>query len=299
MSKRKPIKKRLCPERMEKLAQIRGSKFRRPKNNYIWISKQEYRELFEVRKNKRLFFDIETSPNVVFSWRTGYNLNIGHDNIINERAIICISYKWEGEDVVNTLVWDKNQCDKKLLEKFVTIANEADELVAHNGDRYDIRWLRTRCLYHRIPAFPTYKSLDTLKKAKSRFSFNSNKLDYIAKFLGLGGKMDTGGFTLWTDIVLHKSKEALKKMVEYCERDVVLLEDVYRTLSPYIEHNTHMGVLNGGEKHSCPECGADESVLVKTIVTKAGTVQRLMHCPICDKVYKISNRDYQKKVLNV
>jgi hypothetical protein len=42
---------------------------------------------------KRLFFDIETSPNIGYFWRAGYKLNIGHENIIEERKIICISYK--------------------------------------------------------------------------------------------------------------------------------------------------------------------------------------------------------------
>ena len=33
------------------------------------------------KKFKRLFFDIETSPNIVFSWNIGYNLNISYENI--------------------------------------------------------------------------------------------------------------------------------------------------------------------------------------------------------------------------
>lgn len=297
MSKKKPIKKRLNPERMDKLRSLRGKSFKEPKNNYIWITKDEYKSLFEVRPNKRLFFDIETSPNLVLSWRVGYNMSIPHDNIVKERAIICISYKWEGSDTVKTLYWDKKQCDKKLLESFVEIANEADELVAHNGDKFDIRWLRTRCLYHRIPAFPNYKTLDTLKKAKSGFYFNSNKLDYIAKFLGLGGKIETN-FDLWKDIVLDKSKEALDDMIKYCEKDVVLLEDVYKVMTPYIEHNSHMAVLQGGEKHHCPECTSDEVEFLKTIVTKAGTIQRLMKCKICEKVYKISNTSYRNYLEN-
>ena len=122
---------------------------------------------------RRLFFDIETAPMIVYSWRVGWKLTIPTDNIIEDWRVICISYKWEGEDKVHTLDWGKEMCDKKLLEEFIKIANQSDEMVAHNGDRFDIKKIRTRCIYHRIPMFPDYKSLDTLKKAKSGFNFNS------------------------------------------------------------------------------------------------------------------------------
>jgi len=144
------------------------------------------------KKIKRLFFDIETSPNIGLFWTAGYKQNISHENIIKERAIICICYKWAGEDEVHSLTWDKNQNDKKLLEQFIKILNDANEIIGHNGDRFDLPWIRTRCLYHRIPIFPNYTTLDTLKNSRSKFKFNSNKLDYIASFLGLGKKIHTG-----------------------------------------------------------------------------------------------------------
>ena len=134
-------------------------------------------------KKKRLFFDIETSPNIGFFWSAGYKLNVPYSNIIKERAIICICYKWAGDDKVYSLTWDNNQDDKKMLEKFIEVANDATELVGHNGDKFDLPWVRTRCLYHKIPVFPNYTTVDTLKQARSKFRFNSNKLDYIAQFL--------------------------------------------------------------------------------------------------------------------
>ena len=66
---------------------------------------------------KRLFFDIETSPNIGLFWEAGYRKTISPDNIIKERAIICICYKWEHEEEVHSLTWDKNQNDKKMLEQ--------------------------------------------------------------------------------------------------------------------------------------------------------------------------------------
>ena len=112
---------------------------------------------------RRLFWDIETSPNIVLSWRVGRKVNLDYDNILHERAVICIGYKWEGENEVGALSWDKEQGDMAMLSRFADIAGEADEMVAHNGDSFDLGWFKTRCLLHGIQTFPEYKTVDTLK----------------------------------------------------------------------------------------------------------------------------------------
>lgn len=237
---------------------------------------------------KRLFFDIETSPMTVYTWRTGWKLNIGTDNIIEDWKIICISYKWEHEDKVKNLTWDKDQDDKQMLLDFIKIANKADELIAHNGDRFDIKKIRTRCIYHRIPMFPKYRTLDTLKKAKSGFNFNSNRLDYIAKFLGVGAKVEHEGFNMWVKC-LQGDKQALKDMVYYCDGDIVVLEDVFFVLQNYILNNTHAGVNNGKLKASCPNCSSEDVALLKNNFTAKGTIKRQVECQPCGYVYEISN----------
>jgi hypothetical protein len=242
---------------------------------------------------KRLFFDIETSPNIGFFWQSGYRLNVPYSNIIKERAIICICYKWEGEDKVYSLTWDKDQDDKVMLEKFIEIANDANELVGHNGDRFDLPWIRTRCLYHRIPTFPTYVTIDTLKHARSKFRFNSNRLDYIAQFLNVGEKTETGGFDLWKNIVLNKDKEALKNMVEYCKNDVAILEKVYHELAKYVPHKTHLGALVTGEKTCCPECGSSDLRHSQTRYSATGTPRIQMQCNNCHKYHTVANRTYE------
>lgn len=255
---------------------------------------KKYCDLKMEKGIRRLFFDIETSPMIVYSWRIGWKLNIPHTNIIEDWKIICISYKWQNEDKVRTLKWDKNLCDKKMLEDFIKIANTADEIIAHNGDRFDIKKIRTRCIFHRIPMFPKYRTLDTLKKAKSGFCFNSNKLDYIAKFLGVGAKLEHEGFDMWVKC-LKGDKKALKEMIKYCEMDIVVLEDVYLAMQSYIKPNTHSGVVHGNLKHSCPSCGNNENIThLKNDVTEKGTVSRVMECDSCGHNYNISNSSFKK-----
>jgi uncharacterized protein YprB with RNaseH-like and TPR domain len=241
--------------------------------------------LNQVRTNrKRLFFDIETSPNIGLFWEAGYKKNIDYSNIIKERAIICICYKWEDSKEVGYLTWDSKQCDKKMLQKFIDIANSADQLVGHNGDRFDLAWIRTRCLFHRIDMFPTYTTIDTLKVSRSKFKFNSNKLDYIAKYLGMGKKIKTE-FGLWKDIVLNKDKAAMTKMIKYCQQDVKLLEKVYKELSVHLSSKTHFGVIFGADRGSCPECGSDDLVRMVNRITATGVKKIQFQCKTCGKYH--------------
>ena len=233
---------------------------------------------------KRLFFDIEVSANLGMFWQSGFKISIGPESIIKERAIICICYKWEGERECHSLTWDSKQCDKKMLATFVKIANEADELIGHNGDRFDLAWIRTRCLYHGIQMFPKYVTIDTLKVARSKFKFNSNKLNYIAKFLGIGQKIHTD-LDLWKNIMLNRDKVAMDKMVKYCKNDVILLEKVYKHLSTHIEPKTHFGVVDGNDRGSCPECGSKELTISQTRYSATGVKKFAMQCKNCNKFH--------------
>lgn len=248
---------------------------------------------------KRLFMDLETSPCIGYFWRPGYKVNLSYDNILEENKIICICYKWQHEDKVHSLTWDSKQNDKKMLQKFIKVANKADELVGHNGDRFDLKWVKTRCLKHNIPAFPKYATLDTLKAARGTFLFNSNRLDYIGQFLGVGQKTETGGFQLWKD-VMTGDKKALAKMVEYCENDVVLLQDVWERMKNYVPHKTSIrGQEQDLPKYCCPECGNKNVYLNKTRSTAMGTIQRDMHCKTgCGKYFRISNKSYMDLLLD-
>lgn len=235
-----------------------------------------------MTKRRRLFFDIEVSPNIAFIWSSGYKINVDPGSIIKERAIICICYKWEDEKDTHSLQWDHKQNDKKLLEAFIKVANEADELVGHNGDKFDLAWIRTRCLFHGLSMFPKYSTIDTLKIARSKFKFNSNKLNYIADFLGIGEKIKTD-FNLWKNIVLNKDPKAMEDMIKYCKKDVILLEKVYKHLAQHIEPKTHYGVIFGADRGSCAECGSDDLVRQRIRVMATGLRKIQYQCKTCGK----------------
>jgi len=245
---------------------------------------------------KRLFYDIETSFCEGHFWRPGWNQTILPHQIINYAQIISISWKWEGSDKVEHLDWGlKKQCDKRLVEKFIKVLDKADEIVAHNGDRFDIKWIRTRALFHGIEMRDTYNMIDTLKMCKKYLSLPSNKLAEVARYFNLTLKLDAGGIKTWMGIIFEKSQESLDHMHYYCDGDVVTLEEVFNKLRPYARNKSNYAVLKGGSKFECPECGSDHVVVNKTYTTAAGTIQHFMKCKEkeCRQPFKINNKTYQ------
>ena len=190
--------------------------------NRYRLNPQQEAKLFgyDQEQIKRLFFDIETSPYLGYFWSL-FPKSISYDMIEEPMKVICISYKWEGEEKIHRLNWDKG-CDKQMIADFINVMNEADEIIAHNGDKYDVRVLRTRAVFHRLPMMPKYRSLDTLKKSRSHFRFPSNRLDAIAKYLGVQPKVNHEGWSMWERCV-KGDLQALEDMGNYCDGDIVTL----------------------------------------------------------------------------
>lgn len=252
--------------------------------------------MMNQNKVKRLFADIETSLMKVYAFSCGYNLNINHEAIIQERKIICVSYKWEGEREVTTLRWDKDQNDKALLEKLSKVMEEADEIVGHYGDHFDWPWIRTRILFHKLPPVPVWKTIDTKALASRYFYFNSNKLDYISSFLGHGKKLKTD-FNLWVRVDKGE-RAALDYMCKYCGIDVRRLESVYHDFEPYIPSSTHAGVQAGLDKWTCPRTGSTKVKLSKRRVTASGQLKYQMQNTETGAFYSISAKAYEQYTEN-
>jgi RNase P subunit RPR2 len=244
-----------------------------------------------MAKIKRLFFDIETSFNIIGDFACGYNKHIGYNQILEERKIICICYKWEGQSKVYSLNWDKNKCDKAMIKSFLRILKQADEIVAHNGDKFDIKWIRGRCFIHGLDMMPQYNTVDTLKEARRAFNLNSNRLDYLSKITGSTGKIKTD-WDMWVKITLYNHKPSLTKMVTYCKKDVVELERVYSKMKNHIKPKTREGY---GYLSDCPECGSSKTIVNRHRMTAAGSLQVQFKCKDCGKYHQMPQAKYYKE----
>lgn len=239
-----------------------------------------------------IVYDIETSPNIGMFWRPGYKLQISHDNIIEERRVICICWTTVGSEDVYSLTWDHDQDDTEMLKEFAEVLNECDVAIAHNGDRFDLPWLKGRLCKLDIPVDPYLKTIDTLKWAK-KMGFNSNRLDYLGHYLLGYGKTETG-YGLWKSILLDNDRDALQDMVDYCINDVILLEEVYEKLAPFNRPVLHQAVHGGGEKWMCPYTGSGNVHSKGKRVTAAGTIQWRMWSNEANRYYKISDKAHRE-----
>lgn len=233
-----------------------------------------------MNKPRILLWDIETAPNLLWSWSlripSGY---LHHDNIEKERTIICGCWKWQGKKKVYITAVKHTRPDDDLavVKALREVVASADAIVHHNGDSFDLKWLRARILYHGLPPLPPVLTIDTKKIAKSAFYFNSNRLDYLAKYLRIGCKIKTE-FDLWKS-VMRGVKSALEKMIRYNKHDVVLLEKVYDRLLPHAPAKLKRLYEN---REACQHCGGTHVQYRGYVYTAANKYKRYQ-CLGCGK----------------
>lgn len=247
-------------------------------------------------KPKILFFDIETLPNVGLFFGLGKQ-HIAYNQILKEKKICAISYKWQGKKVVN-LKMDMSkhdvtkyddQADKAMLLKFMDIYAQADLAIGHNAMHFDKGTILARIIkYGLTDVFTPIIIDDTYLKSK-HIRFNCHKLDYLTNYFELGGKLPTD-FSLWKNVHLG-SKKHLDYMSKYCGNDVVILEKVYNKLAPYIASNLNRGLLSAGLV--CVNCGSPSIQSNGFKVTKAGKYRRYL-CNICGSTRTNSKKNEGK-----
>jgi len=211
------------------------------------MCKRQYQSpsINEINLPKILLFDIETSLMEVFVWGL-YKQRIPHTNIIkdddgNEKSWFVISWaaKWlYDEHILSDIVTPseaRGRDDKRILQSIWKLLDEADIVIAHNGDRFDLRKLNARFLDNELNPPSPFKSIDTLKVARRHFAFQSFKQDYLTKHFFLEKKLETN-FQLWVDCMKGDQKR-LNEMAEYNRHDVMGLEQVYLKIRPYINNH--------------------------------------------------------------
>lgn len=199
---------------------------------------------------KILIFDIETTPNLGYVWQK-YQQDVLE--YVSEWEMLCFGYKWLGEK--ETVVVGLNQFSEEILvRRLWQLFDEADIIIAHNGNSFDVKMCNAKFIEFGLQPPSNYKTIDTKLVARRYFRFNSNKLDDLGHKLGLGRKLQTGGFSLWMGCMAG-DKKAWNKMLRYNRQDVLLLEKVYLKLRPWIENHPNIGLIDEGNPDNCENCG--------------------------------------------
>jgi hypothetical protein len=210
---------------------------------------------------KVLILDIETAPIRAFVWGI-WNQNIGINQIESDWFCLTWAAKWLFDKKVYSGAVTPGEAvkqdDRRIIKSLWTLLNEADIIIAHNAEKFDIPKVNSRFLIHKMEPPTPYQTIDTLKHIRKQFGFSSNKLDYVNKLLNLQRKADTGGFELWERCYRGEGK-ALKEMLDYNVTDVRILEDTYLAIRAWIKPHPNMALFILDEKQSrCPSCGSGE-----------------------------------------
>lgn len=193
--------------------------------------------------------DIETFPDTVYSW------SVYDSNAIEVKEhwyIISYSWKWLGGEHITKGFWQYRDGEKGLVRQLWKLLDKAEIVVAHNGIRFDIKKINARLIVHGLKPPSPYAVVDTRAQAKRVAGFSSNKLDWLCSQLHIGRKVEHQGFGLWKGCA-NGDKRARKKMLSYNRHDVVLLEKLYKLLSPWMKQ-PNAGMWSGKTICSNPAC---------------------------------------------
>lgn len=254
-------------------------------------------QLGEGKKPRILLLDLETaaSRGDYFDRAKEYNIL----RVTQDWFIFMYSYKWLDEKTVRAeSMWDYGYDSQKpddfpIVEKLWHLFNEADVIIAHNGDRFDVPKSKTRFIIHGLPPPTPYQTVDTKKIAKG-FGFESNKLDELGRQLGLGRKLETGGQRLW-DGCRDGDPKAWQLMKKYNKQDVVLLEQVYLKLRGWYKPHPNLGLLTRNE--SCPNCQSKRDQWNKNGFSYKATGRHQRYaCRVCGNTQIIGEKIEMAKV---
>lgn len=228
-------------------------------NHYFKKYTQVGVESVEVKKPKVLFIDVETSPTVAAVFGR-FKQNIGQASVIREGGhLLTIAWKWLGESKVIserlTMLQAIEGNDLSLVTTLWDLVEQADVVIGHNINNFDLPVFKTRCVFNQLPAPRKVKTVDTLNLAKE-FRFNSNKLNSLCQALDLGAKIETGGMSLWIRCI-HGDDKALEEMEVYNRMDIDLLEELYMELRSYSSRHPNFAV-ELGDKIRCNVCCSDK-----------------------------------------
>jgi len=248
---------------------------------------------------KILLFDVETSFYHFVGWGT-YKQYIQHYQITEHQYIISWAAKWlYDENVQSDVVTpeeSKNRDDRRILKSIHKLLDEADIVVGHNGDRFDLRKLRWRFISQGMAPPSPFKIIDTLKVARREFFAPSYKQDFLTKYFKLENKIQTD-FQLWVDCEAG-IPEKLEEMVEYNRHDVMGLEELYLKIRPYIHNHPNLGVLM--EDDICPTCGSKHLQETSSVYLTSANKYPVYKCEKCETPYirgkrNISNYNTQMR----
>lgn len=250
---------------------------------------------------KILCLDLETAPHQGWFWGL-FDQNIGLNQVKYEGYVLCWCAKWVGEKGImsDALInypsyYKKNpRCDRQIAISLHKLLDEADVVLAHNGNAFDLKHANAMFLKHGLAPASSFKSIDTYQESKKNFKFLSHKLEYLTARLCREHKIQTSGFNLWVRCMAG-DKKAWADMVKYCKQDVAILEELYIKMRPFMKNHPNPQLYTNDAVCVCGSKNLQRNGYAFTEVSK---FQRY-RCKDCGKEFRGSQNLSTKVMRNV
>lgn len=254
-------------------------------------AERQYPEGFRL-----LHLDIETRPTVAYTWGL-FKTTIGINQILKPGGMMCFAASWHGSDEMEFYSEWHNGQQGMVLEAW-RLLDSADAVCHYYGSAFDVKHLNAEFLMQGFPPPRPYRQIDLKLAVAKQFRFPSNKLQFVAEVLGLEGKEEHEGFSLWAKCLDKEHPDhadALTRMESYNRRDVELLKECYEILLPWLPSHPSRHLYEDGR--GCPNCGADADYMVDAgYYTTSLSKFKQFRCFICSSYFRSSRREMGAKV---
>jgi DNA polymerase elongation subunit (family B) len=234
-------------------------------------------------KPKILILDIETCvlEAYVFGIRDQY---IGTNQIKEDNSVLSWAAKWLDDEEIFYEEVDHSspRNDERIINSIFLLLNKADAVICHNV-AFDIKVLQGRFLKYGLKVVRPFVKICTLQIARKNFKLTSNKLEYLARFLGVIEKLDHGkypGMELFKQCSIG-NPDAFKELRDYNIRDIVTLEAIYLKLRRY-DNSIRYSVF---EQENICSCGSTDMRKIDPVATKTNVFETYQ-CVDCGRCFR-------------
>lgn len=243
-----------------------------------------------MSKPKILLLDVETAPILGYVWGL-WDQNIALNQIQSDWHLLAWAAKWLGDPASKTMYQDQRnasdiQDDKKILKGIWKLIDEADVIITQNGKSFDEKKLNARFILNGMKPPSSVRHIDTLRIAKKKFGFTSNKLEYMTSKLCTKYKKLTHkkfpGFELWKEC-MKGNKKAWDEMKTYNIHDVLSLEELYTKLQPW-DNSINFNVYSDQIRPTTCSCGSTNFKSHGWRYTNSGKYRRFI-CRQCGAIF--------------
>jgi hypothetical protein len=249
--------------------------------------------------NRVLILDVERLDGITVQhyWDRGdlQKRYVRHSEVIREPRTTIVCAKWyDSDEVIRFAEWDQGG-RSRFLKNVHALVSSADIIVGHNLDNADDPWLRGDLFFPKIghkhkpnlPPLPPYKTVDTLKVARSfKSGIQFKSLDALCTILGIPSKTDAYDREAMERAVAG-SVEDRERLTNYCAGDVIATQGLLDYLRPHIKNHPALFVDGEDKLTVCNRCGGETKRAARRYVANVLTYS-MVKCTSCGAYSRLS-----------